>query len=58
MRHADQRAKKIDRALKLAWDSLQSHLNWTHHISSEGKIFHKKCVKQYAELMKLLSELY
>jgi len=52
------RAKKVDRAIQLAYDSLKSHLRWTHQKSSEGQRFHRLCVKQYAEIIKLLSELY
>ncbi len=52
------RAKKIEQAIKLTYDSLQSHLKYTHAHSSEGQKFHIKCVKEYAEVIKLLSELY
>ena len=53
-----ERARKVERAIRLAYDSLQSHLQWTHKRSKEGTNFHKRCVKEYAEIIKLLSELY
>lgn len=52
------RAQKIDEAIRLIWDSLQSHLEWTHKQSSEDEQFHKKCVKEYTALIKILTELY
>lgn len=61
------RAKKIERAIVLTWDSLVSHLEGTHTISSTGKKyvsevgdqkFHRRCVKDYAEVIKILSDLY
>lgn len=52
------RAKKIDRLMRLTWSSLETHLKYTHVSSSEGKAFHRRCVKDYAETMKLISELY
>lgn len=52
------RAQKIDEAIRLIWDSLQSHLEWTHKQSSEGEQFHKRCVKEYTALIKILTELY
>ena len=51
------REEKIKRLIELAWSSLESHLDWTHKDSSEGKKFHKRCVKEYSEMIKLLSEL-
>ena len=49
--------KKIERAIRLTWESLQSHLYWTHSKSSEGKQFHKKAIREYAEIISILSEL-
>ena len=51
------REKKIEKAIRLTWDSLQSHLRYTQVKTSEGILFHKKCVKEYSELIKILSEL-
>lgn len=61
------RAKKIDRGMRLVYDSLQSHLEDTHTPSSGSKKyadtvgdknFHKKCVKEYAEVIGILADLY
>lgn len=49
--------KKIEKAIRLTWDSLQSHLKYTQIKTTEGIAFHKKCVKEYAETIKILSEL-
>lgn len=58
------RAKKIDEAIRIVWDSLDSHLDFTHSTSVPGKEakgtskFHQTCVKDYATIIKTLSELY
>ena len=51
-------AKDIERATRLVWDSLQSHLSYTYLKSSEGKRFHVATIKQYAELIEILARLY
>lgn len=53
----EEKAKKIERAIRLAWSSLESHLQWTHKKSSEGEKFHKQCLEEYAELIKILTEI-
>lgn len=53
----EEKAKKIERAIRLAWSSLESHLQWTHKKSSEGEKFHKQCLSEYAELIKILTEI-
>lgn len=60
-----QRAKIVDEALKLVYDSLRSHLGYTHQQVSKGtqkvsgdEKFHRKTVKEYAWLMFLISRLY
>jgi hypothetical protein len=57
----DERAKKIEEIIKIVYDSLDSHLPYTHQ-SDDGvkasKKFHKKCVEEYARIIKLLSEIY
>lgn len=52
------REKKIDKAIRLTYDSLQSHLRYTYIKTSEGAKFHKNCVKEYAIIIQILSELY
>lgn len=54
----DDRAKKIAEALRLVWGSLDSHLDFTFEKHHDSKLFHKKTVKEYAKLIKLLTELY
>jgi len=49
--------KKKERAIRLTWTSLESHLYWTHSKSSEGKQFHKRAIKEYVEIISILSEL-
>lgn len=53
-----ERAKLIEQGLRLTWDSLQSHLPYTHSPSKDGELFHKKCVKEYSELISILSKLF
>ena len=57
------RARYIDEAMRLVYDSLQSHLSWTHAkpdqlVDGETAEFHKKCVKEYSRVLDLLSKLY
>jgi hypothetical protein len=57
----EQRAARVDRAIILAWGSLYSHLGFTQKsgpVRKEGAVFHQKCVREYSELIKILSELY
>lgn len=54
------RPEKEEVAVKLIrgiWDSLESHLDYCVVDSPEGKAFHRRCVKDYAEQIKLTSEL-
>jgi hypothetical protein len=56
-----ERARKIDEAMRLVWASLETHLIYTHAgklIRNETYDFHKKTVIEYVALLKLLSELY
>lgn len=57
-----ERAKKIEQGIKIAYDSLETHLMYTHSpkglIRNETHTFHKKCVKEYATLIAILAELY
>jgi hypothetical protein len=61
----DNRAAKIEEAIRLTWDSLESHLPWCHDKlegwakkRGESPAFHKKCVKDYARVITILTELY
>lgn len=61
-----QRAKKIERAIRLTWDSLESHLDYCYSNSlSEDKVseegdyqFHKAAARDYAEVILILTTLY
>ena len=61
---ADQRARIIERLMKLTWSSLDSHLGATYASKRElGKLDGKKpwqktCVKDYALTIFLISQLY
>lgn len=55
------RSKTIEAAIKIASSSLLSHLPFTYGKQSsrrESASFHKKCVREYCELIKHLSDLY
>lgn len=52
------RAKKIAEAIKITFDSLDSHLEYVYDPDEAGSAFHKKCVQEYATIIKILSELY
>jgi hypothetical protein len=57
----DERAKIIERIIKLVYDSLDSHLPYTHESDNgvkASKKFHKVCTEEYAEIIKLVSMLY
>jgi len=53
--------EEIERAIRLTFDSLESHLKWTYEDKmpkGETRDFHKKCVQEYAEVIRILSKLY
>jgi len=54
----DKRAKIVDEGIRLTWSSLESHLEWTHRKSSEGKRWHQKCVEDYVRTLQLFIKLY
>ena len=49
--------KLLDEVIRSVYSSLESHLRYTYVKSSEGKRFHKKCVKEYAVIIEKLSKL-
>ena len=59
--HHEQKAKSRERALRLAWSSLESHLGYTHGKKGchtcDDKAFHRRCVKEYTELIGLIGKL-
>ena len=61
-----ERAKQLKRAIELTWDSLDSHLGYindevkacsvkSHKKELGDKKFHRKCVREYAEILLTLS---
>ena len=52
------RAKIVKKIIRLAYDSLDSHLDYTHIKTSEGADFHKDAIKQYIDIIKLATELW
>ena len=58
---ADEKAKKIERAIRLAWGSMETHLIYAYGKPAKvqgNTAFHKKCVREYAEIINILSQLY
>jgi hypothetical protein len=58
--------KKIARAIRLTWSSLESHLDYSHRAKKKGvkackhcgdADFDTDCVKEYAETIKILADL-
>ena len=55
------RAIEIEKAIRLAYASLESHLYYTHSgnmIRGEDYEFHRKSVAEYSEIISVLSKLY
>lgn len=58
--------KAVARAIRLTWQSLDSHLPWidlTYHEKHRkrgdfvgGVAFHRRCVREYAEIIKILAD--
>lgn len=58
----DTRSKIVGKAIEMVWQSLESHLITPYYsnkkYTKEDKKFHQQCVRDYAELIKLISQLY
>ena len=52
------RAKAVEKIIRQAWSSLESHLRFTHIKTSEGTTFHRKCIKEYIEIITEASKLF
>jgi hypothetical protein len=55
-----EKAVQIEKAIRLVWGSLESHLYFTHDgelARGENHAFHKKCCAEYAEVIKILAGL-
>lgn len=62
-RKKQKRARRLQTAIELTWDSLQSHLSWCYAKKKrlgykESRKFHQKCVQEYAQVIKNLSKCY
>lgn len=63
MMKSSDRAKLCAKAIRLAWSSLESHLDASIKIDKKEKMyvgdekFHKKCVQEYAEIIQILAKL-
>jgi hypothetical protein len=54
-----QRAREIEKAIRLAYSSLESHLPYTHKKHVDGSMkFHRECIREYSEIISILSKLY
>jgi hypothetical protein len=59
----EEKFRKIGKLIIMTYKSLESHILWTYkdYIGSKSvkdRKFHIECVKEYAEMIKLLSELF
>lgn len=55
-----EKAVQIEKAIRLVWGSLESHLYFTHDgelARGENHKFHRDCVREYAEVIKILAGL-
>ncbi len=51
-------AQELEKAIRLTYDSLQSHLPYTYGKSKDGVVFHQKCVNEYARIILTLTQQY
>ena len=49
--------RKVERVIRKIWSSLESHLKYTYNKSTEGTKFHIQCVRDYAAMIKDLSDV-
>ena len=50
--------RDIDKIIRMIWDSLESHLPYTYEDHPDGIKHHVQCVKEYAQLIELVTHLY
>lgn len=59
---AQQRAQRVEKAMREVWASLESHLPYASarwpSTKPDNVAFHRKTVKRYAKLLKVISDLY
>jgi hypothetical protein len=51
-------AKRIEKAMRSVWESLETHLPYTHERHPDGRAFHQQVVLDYAEQLVNLAKLY
>jgi hypothetical protein len=51
-----ERARILEKAIRLTMVSLESHLAWTY--GTKKAAFHKKAIAEYVELLSCLAKLY
>jgi hypothetical protein len=52
------RAKAVEQIMLLAWDSLSTHLKYTHIKTTEGTKFHREAIRDYLKIMAEAYKLY
>ena len=52
------RAKSVEKIIRLSYDSLETHLRYTHMKTTEGEKFHREAIKQYLDIMTEAYKLY
>lgn len=52
------RAKVVEKIIRQAYKSLESHLYWSHAKSTEGKRFHKQAIKEYLSIIENATKLW
>jgi hypothetical protein len=53
----EEHARVVEQAMRLVWSSLESHFSGSHQKTPEGMLFHRKTIKEYVELLALISRL-
>jgi hypothetical protein len=53
----DERNKELEKTIRALWSSYESHLAYTHLRSTEGKAWHRKCCREYADEISRLTYL-
>lgn len=51
-------ARRIEKAMRKVWESLETHLPYTHQDHPDGQAFHQQTVVDYAEQLVNLAKLY
>ncbi len=50
--------KSIEKIIRLAYDSLDTHLHYTYIKTTEGKKFHVDAIKQYIDIINEAFKFY